>query len=784
MTPQRQVDLDVSGMTCAACAARIEKRLNRLEGVRASVNFATETAAVRMDGSTVTTDDLLAAIRSIGYEARLPTPTVAATTVDDAEPPPGDDLAPLRRRLAVSAALGAPVVVLSMAPPLQFEHWQWLVLTLASPVVVWGAWPFHRAAVLNARHRATTMDTLIAIGVGAAYLWSLWALFVGDAGRPGMTMSLSLWPSGGGGHGGAHGGAHGDEIYLEVAVAVTVFLLLGRYLEARARRRAGAALRALLHIGAKVATVRRHGAEVLVPADQLLFGDEFVVRPGEQIATDGVVVEGASAVDASMVTGESVPVEVGVGDPVTGATVNVGGHLLVRATRVGADTTLAHIARLVTTAQSGKARVQRLADRVSAVFVPVVLVLAAATLAVWWAVDGDADRAFTAAVAVLIIACPCALGLATPTALLVGTGRGAQLGLLIKGPEVLESTRRVDTVVLDKTGTVTTGRMELVDMVVDTSAEGSQHAEVLALVGAVERASEHPIARAIAAASEPWSADVAVTGFTAHTGLGATATVGGVEVVVGRPNFVRERGLSVSGTLQHAIDEAGAHGRTAVVGGWQGRARAVFVVADRVKPSSAAAVAALRRLGLRPVLLTGDQRATALAVAAEVGIGAPGDDEPCVIADVLPGDKVEVVRGLQQQGRVVAMVGDGVNDAAALAQADLGIAMGTGTDAAMEAGDLTVVSGDLYQAADAVRLARRTLSIIRSNLFWAFAYNVAALPLAAFGRLNPVIAGAAMAMSSVFVVTNSLRLRRFRPLASPPAGGPRLPHGALAALGR
>jgi len=783
MTPERQVDLDVSGMTCAACAARIEKRLNRLEGVRASVNFATETAAVRLDGSTLTTDDLLAAIRSIGYDARLPTPTVAATTVGDAEPLSEDDLAPLRQRLAVSAALGAPVVVLSMVPPLQFEHWQWLVLTLASPVVVWGAWPFHRAAVLNARHRATTMDTLIAIGVGAAYLWSLWALFVGDAGRPGMTMSLSLWPSGGGGHDGAHG-THGDEIYLEVAVAVTVFLLLGRYLEARARRRAGAALRALLHLGAKVATVRRHGVEVLIPADQLVVGDEFVVRPGEQIATDGVVVEGASAVDASMVTGESVPVEVGVGDPVTGATVNVGGHLLVRATRVGADTTLAHIARLVTAAQSGKARVQRLADRVSAVFVPVVLVLAAATLAVWWAVDGDADRAFTAAVAVLIIACPCALGLATPTALLVGTGRGAQLGLLIKGPEVLESTRRVDTVVLDKTGTVTMGRMELVDVVVDTSAEGSQHAEVMAMVGAVERASEHPIARAIATASEPWSADVTATGFAAHTGLGATAMVGGVEVIVGRPNFARERGLSVSDTLQHAIDQAGAHGRTAVVGGWQGRARAVFVVADRVKPSSAAAVAALRRLGLRPVLLTGDQRATALAVAAEVGIGVPGDDEPCVIADVLPGDKVEVVRGLQQQGRVVAMVGDGVNDAAALAQADLGIAMGTGTDAAMEAGDLTVVSGDLYQAADAVRLARRTLSTIRSNLFWAFAYNVAALPLAALGRLNPVIAGAAMAMSSVFVVTNSLRLRRFRPLAPPLEGGPRQPHGALAALGR
>lgn len=758
MLDERHVDLAVSGMTCAACAARIEKRLNRLDGVSASVNYATEQAQVVFDPERVAPEDLVATIRAIGYDATLPHVGVVEVSEND------DEGAPLRQRLVVSAVLGVPVVVLSMLPPLQFTYWQWLVFTLSAPVVVWGAWPFHRAAAMNARHGATTMDTLISIGVSAAFLWSTWALFLGDAGQPGMTMNMSLWPSGGDAHGGVHAGGHGDEIYLEVAVAVTVFLLLGRYLESRARRRAGAALRALLRLGAKVATVRRDGREVQVPAEQLVVGDEIVVRPGEQIATDGVVMEGFSAVDASMITGESVPVEVTVGDHVTGATVNVGGHLVVRATRVGADTTLAHIARLVTAAQSGKAQVQRLADRVSAVFVPVVLVLAAATLVAWWAWQGDRDRAFTAAVSVLIIACPCALGLATPTALLVGTGRGAQLGLLIKGPEVLESTRRADTVVLDKTGTVTTGVMALLDVVVDDS---STYDEVMTRVGALERASEHPIARAIGDASAPWSTGVTVTEFAAHPGLGATGVVQGVAVTVGRPAFLRDLGLALPASLAQALDEAAAAGRTSVVGGWDGQARAVLTVADTVKPTSMHAVAALRDLGLRPVLLTGDHRATALAVAAEVGVWRPGDGDDAVIAEVLPHDKVDVVRRLQSEGRVVAMVGDGINDAAALAQADLGIAMGTGTDAAMEAGDLTVVSGDLYQAADAVRLARRTLSIIRSNLFWAFAYNVAALPLAAYGRLNPVIAGAAMAASSVFVVSNSLRLRRFMPLPPP-----------------
>lgn len=771
MLDEHHVDLRVSGMTCAACAARIEKRLNRLDGVNASVNYATEQAQVVFDAAVVNADDLVAAIRAIGYDATIPQPETDPASEPSTTGDRDDALAAVWQRLVISAVLGVPVVVLSMVPLLQFEYWQWLVLTLSAPVVVWGAWPFHRAAVLNARHRATTMDTLISIGVSAAFVWSVWALFLGDAGRPGMTMSMSLWPSGGGAHGADHGGSHGDEIYFEVAVAVTVFLLLGRYLEGRARRQAGAALRALLRLGAKVATVRRNGVEVSIPADQLVVGDEFVVRPGEQIATDGVVIEGMSAVDASMLTGESVPVEVAVGHDVTGATVNVSGLLVVRATRVGATTTLAQIARLVTAAQSGKAQVQRLADRVSAVFVPVVLVLAAATLVAWWVLNGDPNRAFTAAVSVLIIACPCALGLATPTALLVGTGRGAQLGLLIKGPEVLESTRRVDTVVLDKTGTVTTGRMELVDVIVDDRSDAVTYEAVMRLIGAVEHASEHPIARAIARASAPWSAGVAVQGFTAHAGLGATGTVDGVAVTVGRLPFLRDQGYEISAVLQRSLDDAASTGRTAVIGGWDGRAWAVLVVADTIKPTSVHAVAAFRELGLRPVLLTGDQRATALAVAAQVGIWRAGDDDvdlaDTVIAEVLPHEKVEVVRRLQQQGRVVAMVGDGINDAAALAQADLGIALGTGTDAAMEAGDLTVVSGDLHHAADAVRLARRTLGIIRSNLFWAFAYNVAALPLAAFGRLNPVIAGAAMAMSSVFVVSNSLRLRRFMPLPPP-----------------
>ena len=657
----------------------------------------------------------------------------------------------MRRRLVVSAVLALPVVVLGMIPSFQFDGWQWLSLALATPVVTWGAWPFHRTTWTNLRHAAASMDTLISVGVLAAYGWSLYALFFGSAGEIGMSHGFS-WT--------AERGAGDEQIYLEVAAGVTVFILAGRYLEARAKRRAGGALRALLALGAKDVAVLRDGHEVRIPVDELVVGDRFVVRPGEKVATDGLVVDGTSAIDASLLTGESVPVEVGPGEPVAGATVNAGGRLVVRATRVGADTALAQIARLVEDAQSGKAPVQRLADRVAGIFVPAVMALAMATLGFWLtAASTDAATiAFTAAVAVLIIACPCALGLATPTALMVGTGRGAQLGILIKGPEVLESTRQIDTIVLDKTGTVTSGRMALVDVV---AVPGTDVAEALRLAGSVEDASEHPIAQAIAAGAHARGIDLApVESFASTSGLGVQGVVDGHAVVVGRPRFLEDWSLPLSDDLVAVQAAAEAAGRTPVLVGWDGAARAVLVVADAVKDTSAAAVEELRRLGLRPVLLTGDNERTARAVASEVGID-PGDGG--VIAEVLPAEKVDVVRRLQAEGRVVAMVGDGVNDAAALAQADLGLAMGTGTDVAIEASDLTLVSGDLRSAADAIRLSRRTLAIIKGNLFWAFAYNVAAVPLAAAGLLNPMLAGAAMAASSLFVVTNSLRLRRFQP---------------------
>jgi Cu+-exporting ATPase len=757
-----RVELAIGGMTCSSCAARIERKLNRLDGVVATVNFATEAASVSYDPAAVDPQDLVAAVEATGYTARLPQPaptpatTAPATAQHEDVAEPADETDALRQRLVVSAALAVPVAAMAMVPGLQFRFWQWLTLTLASPVVVWGAWPFHRAAAMNARHRAATMDTLVSVGVLAAFGWSVWALFFGGAGEPGTRMAFRWLAS-------AHAGR--PEIYLEVASGVTTLILLGRFFEARAKRRSGAALRALLALGAKDVAILRDGAETRVPVDQLVVGDRFVVRPGEKIATDGVVEEGTSVVDAGMLTGESVPVEVGPGDAVTGATVNAGGRLVVGATRVGADTALAQIARLVTTAQSGKAPVQRLADRVSAVFVPVVIALALATLAGWLVAGAGAQAAFTAAVAVLIIACPCALGLATPTALLVGTGRGAQLGILIKGPQVLESTRAVDTIVLDKTGTVTTGRMALLDVV---AGAGTDRGQALRLAGALEAASEHPIGAAIAAAA---AAEVGplpvVQAFAASAGLGVTGRVDGHQVLAGRAQYLTshltgQALAAIPDGLDRARQQAEQAGRTPVLVAWDGQVRAVLVVADTPKPTSRQAITALRGLGLRPVLLTGDNARTARAVAGAVGIEE-------VIAEVLPADKVDVVKRLQADGRVVAMVGDGVNDAAALAQADLGLAIGTGTDAAIEASDLTLVSGDLRAAVDAIRLSRRTLVTIKGNLFWAFAYNVAAVPLAAAGLLNPLIAGAAMAFSSVFVVTNSLRLRRFTALH---AGGP------------
>ncbi len=748
-TPGGHVELAVGGMTCASCAARVERRLNRIEGVAATVNFATEHADITYP-ETVTTAELVAQVEAVGYTAKLTDIPVAdkGGGTSGSESVGDHPRRALRQRLVVSLALAAPVVVMSMIPAAQFRNWQWASLALAAPVVVWGAAPFHRAAWTNLRHRGATMDTLVSIGVLAAFGWSLYALFIGDAGTAGMHMPFALI--------GAQGTAH-DEIYLEAASGVTVFLLAGRFFEARAKHRSGAALKALLSLGAKDVAVLRDGLEVRVPTGQLAVGDRFVVRPGEKIATDGTIEEGTSAIDASLLTGEPVPVEVTPGDPVTGATVNAGGRLVVRATRVGADTQLAQIARMVTEAQHGKAPVQRLADRVAAVFVPAVMVIAVVTLAVWLAAGGSVTGAFTAAVAVLIIACPCALGLATPTALLVGTGRGAQLGILIRGPQVLESTRRVDTIVLDKTGTVTTGQMSLIDVVV---APGQDRGEVLRLIGAVEHASEHPIAAAVAAAALDAIGELPpVSDFANRQGLGVTGVVEGHAVVAGRTALLVDWAMRLPRELAEAKDRAESAGSTVIVAGWDGSVRAVLVVADTVKPTSARAVAGLRQLGLRPVLLTGDNRRAAAKVAAEVGI-----DDAQVFAEVLPSDKVDVLRRLQDEGAVVAMVGDGVNDAAALVQADLGLAMGTGTDVAIEASDITLVRGDLRSAVDAVRLSRRTLAVIKGNLFWAFAYNLAAIPLAATGYLNPMIAGAAMALSSVFVVSNSLRLRRFRPV--------------------
>ncbi|MDW8803793.1 heavy metal translocating P-type ATPase [Streptomyces scabiei] len=744
-SPASEVELSIGGMTCASCAARIEKKLNRMDGVTATVNYATEKAKVSYPAG-VEVADLIATVEKTGYTAEEPPPPVSDTGEGgepQAAPAADGELVSLRQRLYVSLALSVPVVLMAMVPALQFDNWQWLSLTLAAPVVVWGAFPFHKAAWTNARHGAATMDTLVSLGTLAALGWSVWALFWGHAGMPGMRHGFEFTISRGDGS---------SSIYLEAAAGVTTFILAGRYLEAKSKRKAGAALRALMELGAKDVAVLRGGTEVRIAVARLATGDRFVVRPGEKIATDGTVVEGASAVDASMLTGESVPVDVTIGDAVTGATVNAGGRLVVEATRVGADTQLARMAKLVEDAQNGKAEVQRLADRISGIFVPIVLFIAVATFGVWLGATGDTVAAFTAAIAVLIIACPCALGLATPTALMVGTGRGAQLGILIKGPEVLESTRRVDTVVLDKTGTVTTGRMQLQDVF---TAPGVDKDELLRLAGALEHASEHPIARAIAAGATERAGSLPVPeNFENVAGLGVQGVVDGHAVLVGREKLLDEWVIELPRELAEARTAAEAEGRTAVAVAWDGEARGVLTVADAIKDTSAEAVAALRRLGLKPVLLTGDNQLVAESVARSVGI-----DE--VIAEVLPQDKVDVVKRLQGEGRTVAMVGDGVNDAAALATADLGLAMGTGTDAAIEAGDLTLVRGDLRAAADAIRLSRKTLATIKGNLFWAFGYNVATLPLAALGMLNPMIAGAAMAFSSVFVVTNSLRLRSF-----------------------
>ncbi|MCZ4586085.1 heavy metal translocating P-type ATPase [Rhodococcus opacus] len=747
-TANGQVELEIGGMTCASCANRIEKKLNKIDGVTATVNYATEKARVNYVGD-VSTDDLVATVEQAGYTATVPASAASSTDTDAAAAgtSENDPTAALRQRLLVSLVLSVPVIAMAMVPALQFPNWQWLSLTLAAPVVVWGAWPFHKAAFTNLRHGTSTMDTLISMGTLAALGWSLYALFWGTAGMTGMTHPFELTISRSDGAG---------NIYLEAAAGVTTFILAGRYFEARSKRRAGAALRALLELGAKEVSVLRDGVEQRIAIDQLAVGDEFVVRPGEKIATDGVVTEGSSAVDASMLTGESVPVEVGTDDQVVGATVNVGGRITVRANRVGSDTQLAQMAKLVEDAQTGKAQAQRLADKISGIFVPIVIALAVATLGFWIGTGGGIAAAFTAAVAVLIIACPCALGLATPTALMVGTGRGAQLGILIKGPEVLESTRRVDTVVLDKTGTVTTGKMTLLDVV---TADGEDTGQVLRLAGALEDSSEHPIAQAIAkGARDKVGTLPAVAQFANVEGLGVQGMVDDHAVIVGRARLLADWAQHLPAGLEAAMAAAESEGKTAVAVGWDGRARAVLVVADAVKATSAEAITQLRELGLTPIMLTGDNAAAARAIAAQVGI-----DE--VIAEVLPADKVDVVKRLQDQGKVVAMVGDGVNDAAALAQADLGLAMGTGTDVAIEASDLTLVRGDLRAAADAIRLARKTLGTIKGNLFWAFAYNVAALPLAAAGLLNPMLAGAAMAFSSVFVVSNSLRLRRFRSLS-------------------
>jgi len=752
MSTATDVDLDITGMTCASCATRVERKLNKLPGVEATVNFATEKARVHAE-SPVAVEELIAAIEQAGYGATVPAPPATDPVEGQAGAPRDEELLSLRQRLIISTLLAVPVGVLSMIPALQFTSWQWLALTLAAPVVVWGAWPFHRAAAINARHGAATMDTLISVGVLAAFGWSLYALFFGGAGMPGMRMSVTFV-------GTPQSGGH--EVYLEVAALVTVFILLGRYLEVRAKRQSGEALRALLELGAKDAVVLRTGVEQRIPVGQLVPGDRVVVRPGEKIPADGLVAEGVSAVDESMLTGESVPVEVGPGSRVVGATVNTGGRLLVEITRVGADTELARMARLVEEAQTGKAQVQRLADRVSAIFVPVVIVLSLAAFAGWLIAGAGLEVAFTAAVTTLIIACPCALGLATPTALLVGTGRGAQLGILIRGPQVLEQTRRIDTVVLDKTGTITAGTMTVT---ATHPTPGTDQAELVQVAAALEHGSEHPIGRAITtAASRPLAA---VESFAAVAGQGVQGIVDGRLVAAGRASWITTQwALPVPTDLAATIAADEAAGATVTVVAWDGQVRGAISVADTIKPTSREAVARLRELGLTPILLTGDNPGAARAIADQAGI----ED---VRAGVTPQGKLDTIRDLQAAGRVVAMVGDGVNDAAALAAADLGIAMGTGTDAAITAADLTIVSGDLVLVPDAIRLARRTLGTIKGNLFWAFAYNVAALPVAMLALLNPILAGAAMAFSSVFVVTNSLRLRRFRALPTPtPAAAP------------
>ncbi|MFZ9446410.1 MAG: heavy metal translocating P-type ATPase [Ilumatobacteraceae bacterium] len=738
LTAVEELELGLTGMTCAACAARIEKRLNEIDGVEAAVNYATESAMVAFQPSEVSAQALIEAVRGIGYDAQV---------LDDEPYDDGLDerLAALRLRLTVAAVFSVPVVVLSMVPAAQFTNWQWWAGALSAPVVTWAAWPFHRVAALNARHRTASMDTLISVGVIAATAWSIWALVWGDATH--MTMD------------GMAGMTHSDgsHVYFEVGATVTAFILAGRYLETKAKHSAGDALRALLALGARHATVLRDGAEVSIPASVVRIDDIVVVRPGEKIAVDGTVEDGSSSVDMSMITGESVPVDVSRGDSVTAATVNLNGRLLVRATRVGSETTFARMAKLVREAQATKAPVQRVADRVSAVFVPVVFAISFLTLVLGLSAGRETDAAFSAAVAVLIIACPCALGLATPTALMVGSGRAAQMGIVIKGIDVLQSTRRIDTVVLDKTGTVTTGEMTLVDVV---CIEGVRREDALSLVGAVEKGSEHPIARAIARAAEAELGTLpALDEFLAMPGVGATGRIGGTIVTVGREEVFRERLVVVPGVLRTALAAAREMGHTAVVAAWDGQARAMFAVADQPKPTSAAAIADLKVMGLAPVLLTGDNAGTARAIAVQVGIDT---DEHHLYAGVMPEEKVAVVRDLQERGYAVAMVGDGVNDAAALAQADVGIAMGGGTDVAMQASDLTVVSGDLRLVVDAIRLSRATLRTIKANVFWAFAYNVAAIPLAAAGMMNPMWAGLAMASSSVFVVTNSLRLRRVK----------------------
>lgn len=740
--PERSIELDIGGMTCASCASRIEKKLNRMDGVTASVNYATEKAKVSFPDS-VTADDLIAKVVDTGYTAAVHYAEPVKTEADEADSgPSAADL--LRHKLLVTLALAVPVVAMGMFPLFQFTNWQWLSLTLTAPIVVWSASQFHRAAWVNAKHGAATMDTLISLGTIAAFGWSVYALFWGTAGMPGMKHPFSF---------AIERGDSSAALYFEVAATLVTAILAGRYFETRSKEKAGSALRALLELGAKDVSVLRDGVESRIPVGELRVGDEFLVRPGEKVATDGVVVSGSSALDMSMLTGESVPVEVGPGDPVVGATVNAGGLLTVRATRVGADTQLAQMAVLVEEAQNGKAPVQRLADQVAGIFVPIVIAIAVAALGFWLGTGSAVATAFGAAVAVLIIACPCALGLATPTALLVGTGRGAQLGILIKGPQVLESTRRIDTVVLDKTGTVTTGKMTLAEAIPATGVDAD---ELLSVAAAVEHGSEHPVAKAVVAGAAERGLDTErVEQFVSHGGKGVQGLVGERAVVIGRTELMEDWSITVPEMLADAKTRAEQAGRTAIVVAWDGQARGVLVIADAVKPTSAQAISEMRALGLTPVLLTGDNAATARTVADQVGIDQ-------VIAEVLPSDKLDVVKKLQDEGKVVAMVGDGVNDAAALAQADLGLAMGTGTDVAIQAADLTLVRDDLRAVPTSIKLSRATLRTIKGNLFWAFGYNVAAIPLAAAGLLNPMLAGAAMALSSVFVVSNSLRLRSFR----------------------